>query len=80
MTQSINHNEENSAKPGEEQTGEGTDRKPGQGNSNDGLTRRLGDDLKERGIKEKEKNGSSNIKEEDRTREGSQGGSKGQGH
>lgn len=55
------------------------EREPGQGNSDDGLTRRLGGDILSRGIKEQEnlKKGEGNG-EEERLREGSQGGSKGQ--
>lgn len=55
------------------------ERVPGQGNSSDGLTRRLGADVESRGIKEQEKlkKGEGNG-EEERLREGSQGGSKGQ--
>ena len=55
------------------------ERVPGQGNSNDGLTRRLGADVEARGLKahEKIKEGEGNGVQE-RVREGSQGGSKGQ--
>ena len=55
------------------------ERVTGQGNSNDGLTRRLGSEEETRGEKELEKNvkpeGEGEAK---RTREGSQGMSKGQ--
>ncbi len=55
------------------------ERVPGQGNSSDGLTRRLGSDLETRGEKEAEKlQKKEGIGEEQRVREGSQGGSKGQ--
>ncbi len=66
-------NEENQKQP------ESNERVPGQGNSKDGLTRRLGADAESRGIKEQEKlqKGEGNG-EEERPREGSQGGSKGQ--
>ena len=56
-----------------------SERVPGQGNSSDGLTRRLGADVESRGLKEQGKlqKGEGNG-EEERPREGSQGGSKGQ--
>jgi hypothetical protein len=55
------------------------ERLPGQGNSSDGLTRRLGAIAGTRGEKEKEKLSKSEGEgETHRTREGSQGGSKGQ--
>ncbi len=70
--QAKNQNSENN-KPA------ANERVPGQGNSSDGLTRRLGSDLETRGEKEVEKQQKKEgIGEEDRAREGSQGGSKGQ--
>lgn len=55
------------------------ERAPGQGNSDDGVTRRLGKDIEGRGKKEKKKQQNESGKgEEFRSREGSQGVSKGQ--
>ena len=55
------------------------DREPGQGNSDDGITRRLGKDAESRGEKEVKKMHQGEGKgEEERTREGSQGATKGE--
>jgi hypothetical protein len=69
----------NSEKPGKDHS-RTTGRKPGQGNSDEGVSRRLGADAASRGKKEVDKmHRGEGMGEQERTREGSQGGSKGQG-